>query len=283
MQQRQRARQRLQVQRPVEGGVAAAHYQHVMIAEIFHPPHGVVDRGALVLLDAGHRRPFRLEGAAAGGDHHDLAEERRAGIGTHAEAPVRLARQAFDHLPEVEGRLERRGLLQQLLDQPLAGDDRIAGMSLDRLLGIELGALPAGLVEDVDQRALDVEEAKLETANRPIGPAPTMITSVSTRPPASVRAIAFHFTSFSRTPGGECGGQLSAGRPDSKQDCCSLAGSLGQIRPALQLTLPLGTVTTRPSSSSRTRIWQDSREVGRTSKAKSSSPPPSARAGRRCP
>ena len=31
-----------------------------------------------------------------------------------------------------------------------------------------------------------------------------------------------------------------------------------------------GTVTTSPSSSSRTRIWQDSREVGRTSKAKSS-------------
>ena len=45
---------------------------------------------------------------------------------------------------------------------PCAGDLRDRRNVVDRLLGIKLGALAADLVEDVDEMALDVEQAELE-------------------------------------------------------------------------------------------------------------------------
>jgi hypothetical protein len=62
----------------------------------------------------------------------------------------------------MEGRVERLDLLHQSLGQPLAGDFRNSRNVVDRLLGVELGALAAGLVEDVDQVGLHVEQPKLE-------------------------------------------------------------------------------------------------------------------------
>ena len=66
------------------------------------------------------------------------------------------------HLVEVERRPERLDLRHQRFGQALAGDLRDAGNVVDRLLGIELGALAADLVEDVDEMRLDVEQAELE-------------------------------------------------------------------------------------------------------------------------
>ena len=54
--------------------------------------------------------------------------------------------------------------------QAVAGDVGDAGNVVDRLFRIELGALAADLVEDVDQMRLDVEQAELEhreQADRP--------------------------------------------------------------------------------------------------------------------
>ena len=70
--------------------------------------------------------------------------------------------EALDHLAEVEGRREGMDLLVQRVDQPLAGDDRIAGDVVDRLFWIELGALPADLRQDVDEMGLDVEQPEFE-------------------------------------------------------------------------------------------------------------------------
>ena len=80
---------RLQVERPVERGVAAADDHHVLVAEILHLAHGIEHRLALVGLDAVDRRALGLERAAAGGDHHDLGEEHLVGIGRQPEAAVR--------------------------------------------------------------------------------------------------------------------------------------------------------------------------------------------------
>ena len=74
------------------------------------------------------------------------------------------------HLAEMEGRAERLDLLHQRVGEPLAGDVGNAGNVVDRLLRIELGALAADLVEDVDQVRLHVEQAELEhreQADRP--------------------------------------------------------------------------------------------------------------------
>ena len=65
--------------------VAAADDQQFLVAELLHLAHGVEHRGAFIGLDARHRRPLRLERAAAGGDHHDLALEHLAGVGGDAE------------------------------------------------------------------------------------------------------------------------------------------------------------------------------------------------------
>ena len=75
--------------------------------------------------------------------------------------PSRLQR--GHHLVEVEGRAERLDLLHQIVDEPHARDDRKAGNVVDRLLRIELGALPADFRQDVDQMRLDVEQARART------------------------------------------------------------------------------------------------------------------------
>ena len=59
-------------------------------------------------------------------------------------------------------RAERLDLLHQRVDQSLRRNLRDRRNVVDRLLGIKLGALAADLVEDVDEVALDVEQAELE-------------------------------------------------------------------------------------------------------------------------
>ena len=62
----------------------------------------------------------------------------------------------------MELRIERLDLLQQPVDQLLAGDDGQAGNVVDRLFRIELGALAARPVQDVDQMAFEIQQPQLE-------------------------------------------------------------------------------------------------------------------------
>ena len=209
MNQRHALRQRLQVERPVEGRIAAADDKQVVAAVILHATHRIEDRGALIVLDARHRRPLRLERSAAGGDHHHLAEKGGAGVGGEPESPVRLAAERLDHLGEMEGRMEGMNLLHQLLDQVLAGDDRIAGDVVDRLLRIELGALAARPVENVDQGAADIEQAELEDgeqADRP-GADDDHVGLYDLGLATPVHARVIH---SARNPCSPCGGHITA-------------------------------------------------------------------------
>ena len=52
----------------------------------------------------------------------------------------------------------------------MAGDDRQGRNVVDRLFRIKLRALPAGAVQNVDDMALDVEQAKLENRKEPARP-----------------------------------------------------------------------------------------------------------------
>src|SRR5215831_17887460 len=59
-------------------------------------------------------------------------------------------------------RLEWLDLLHQRVGEPLARNHRQGRNVVDRLLWIELGALSADLVEDVDKVSPDVEQAEFE-------------------------------------------------------------------------------------------------------------------------
>ena len=79
---------RLQIECPVERGIAAADDDQVMAAEFLHAPHRIEDAAALKGLDAGDRRALRLERAAAGRYHHDLRLEHLVLVGGDAKAAV---------------------------------------------------------------------------------------------------------------------------------------------------------------------------------------------------
>ncbi len=72
-----------------------------------------------------------------------------AGIGGEPEAAI-ASFEALHPLIEMELGAERLDLIHQPVGQLLAGDHGQAGNVVDRLLGIELGALAAGAVENVD-------------------------------------------------------------------------------------------------------------------------------------
>src|SRR6185436_7420961 len=102
--------------------------------------------------------------------HHAFALENLAAVGGDAEAGIAGLFQRGHHLVEMKGRVERLDLLHQGIGQAVAGDVGDAGNVVDRLLGIELGALAADLVEDVDEMRLDVEQAELEHGEEPHRP-----------------------------------------------------------------------------------------------------------------
>ena len=58
--------------------------------------------------------------------------------------------------------VERLGLLQQPVDQFLGAADRQRRDVVDRLVGIQLGALAAGLRQGIDDVGVDSEKPELE-------------------------------------------------------------------------------------------------------------------------
>src|SRR5262249_46652090 len=147
---------------PVERRVAAADDQDSLVAELLHLADGVEHRFFLEGLDALDWRPLGLERAAAGGDHNAFRLECLAGVGAHAEEGIPDLFQRGHHLAKMEGGMKRLDLVHQLIGDALAGDNRDAGNVVDRLFRIELGALAADLVKNVDEVRLDVEQAELE-------------------------------------------------------------------------------------------------------------------------
>jgi len=73
-------------------------------------------------------------------------------------------------LIEAELGAEWLDLLHELVGQLLARDHSERGNVVDRLLGVKLGALPAGPVENIDQMRLDVDEAEFKHGEKPHRP-----------------------------------------------------------------------------------------------------------------
>ena len=91
--------------------------------------------------------------------------------------------------------MKRLDLFEQRFRQALAGDEGNAGNVVDRFFRIELGALAADLVEDVDHMRLHVQEAQFEDGKQ------------AARTRANNQHIGFdhfaHVSFFSVEPGGK--------------------------------------------------------------------------------
>ena len=124
--------------------------------------HADAIAGIFEMFNVRDRGALGLEAARARRDHHHMGDEFGAGIGLEFPAAIGLLFQCRDHFAEMELRVERLDLLQQLVHQLLAGDDGQAGNVIDRLFRIKLGALAAGPVQDIDQMAFQIEQPQFE-------------------------------------------------------------------------------------------------------------------------
>ena len=86
----------------------------------------------------------------------------RAFIGRQQPAAIFTLFQRLGHLPIMKDRLERRDLFHQPVGQFLSGTNRQRRNVIDRLFRIQLGALAAGLVQNIDKVTAQVQKSQLE-------------------------------------------------------------------------------------------------------------------------
>ena len=156
-------------ERPVERAVAATGDEDVAAVEVLGAPHAVEQRAALVPLRVRHQEAARLERAEASRDDDAAGVESRAGGRLDVEAARGLALDGRDLLAEVEPGVEGPDLLEQAVDQLLRTAHGQRRDVVDRLVGIELRALSAGVRERIDDLALHAEQAELENGEETHG------------------------------------------------------------------------------------------------------------------
>src|SRR5207249_11676128 len=111
-----------------------------------------------------------LERSASCCNDHNLGAEDQSAVGLELEQAVLTFLKRGYHLIEVELRMKRLDLIEQPVGQFATGDHRHARNVVDRLLWIELGALAARAVENVDHVTFDIEKAELENRKQPAWP-----------------------------------------------------------------------------------------------------------------
>ena len=103
------------------------------------------------------------------GDHHRARIEAGAARGADLEAPVRGAREIRHLLAEVKLRLEGLDLLHQSVDELLRAAHRQRRDVVDRLVRIQLRALPARMLQRIDDVRADAEQPQLEHLEQAAG------------------------------------------------------------------------------------------------------------------
>jgi len=98
----------------------------------------------------------------AGSDENGLGDEAGAGRRFHVEAAVFAALHERHFLAQVEGRLERRDLLEQVVGQFLAGAHRHGRNVVNRLVRVQFHALATHRRQGIDDVGLDFKETQFE-------------------------------------------------------------------------------------------------------------------------
>ena len=86
----------------------------------------------------------------------------RCFIGRQQPAAIFTLFQRLGHLPIMKDRLERRDLFHQPVGQFLSGTNRQRRNVIDRLFRIQLSALAAGLVQNIDKVTAQVQKSQFE-------------------------------------------------------------------------------------------------------------------------
>ena len=110
-----------------------------------------------------------LERPESARDDHGPRVEARVARGDEQERVIRQHLQLGHFFAHVELRVEGLRLLQQAVDQLLGAADRQRRNVVDRLLRIQLTALPARMLERVDDVRVDAEQAQLEDLEQATG------------------------------------------------------------------------------------------------------------------
>ena len=150
------------VQRPVQSRVTTAYNDQIFSGKVGRILDTVEKLRAFKLLQSIDLEGAGLEGAHASGDENGLGQELRALAGFHIEAAVCLL---FDHghfLAHVVGGAEGLGLLEQGIGQFLAGAHRNGRNVVDRLVGIQLNGLAAGVGQRIDDVGFYLQQAQFE-------------------------------------------------------------------------------------------------------------------------
>ena len=158
-----------EVDDPVERRIAAAENGELLAVVLRGVAHAVVNGPAFEYFRARHAEPARLERADATGDDHGARVEARAEDGLDVESAVLAPVQRGDFLAQVQRRIERHDLLQQPIDEFLGAADGQRRNVVDRLVGIQLGALAARRAERIDDMAAHAQQAELEHLEQPAG------------------------------------------------------------------------------------------------------------------
>jgi hypothetical protein len=148
--QRDRRRDALEVERPVDGRVAATDDEHVLVAHRLELADEVDEAPSLERVRVGQRP--RRERADPAGDDHGLGVDLGALVGADHEGAVVLLGQRLGPVAQQVVRRVRRGLFDAPLDQVLALDGREPRHVEDQLLGVQRCDLPARLRQRVHDR-----------------------------------------------------------------------------------------------------------------------------------
>ena len=151
-----------EVERPVQGRVAAAEDDDVLPFKEGGILAGVVQLRAFELFDALHLERTGLEGADACGDDHDLGVKARARTRFHVETAVLLLFHARHFLTEVEDRVEGMDLFEEVFRELVGRVDGNGGNVVDGLGRIEFHALTADAAQRIDDVRLDFQKTEFE-------------------------------------------------------------------------------------------------------------------------
>src|SRR3990167_6178852 len=157
------------LQHGIDGGILAAHHQHLPAGQQRGLGQAVEELSAEVALNPIHLQQARLEGTHTTGDEHAAGDEGLTGTGVQLETTIIARRQGRHLLAEVKTWGEGYDLPQQPIDQFTPGAHLHRGDVVDRLVGVQLYALTAGhrqRIHHLGVDALHAEPEDLEQAHR---------------------------------------------------------------------------------------------------------------------
>ncbi len=159
----------LEVDRPIEGGVAAAHQQHPLVGERLGVEHAIEHPAPVPAVHVFERQLARGERADAAGNQ-DRVRRILVLVGNQYESRtpvVRFPTQPDHLLGQVNGCVKLDRLLGHAADQVFREHLGEAGDVEDVLFRVERGELAADLVEVVDKAARRPAHAGVECPEQP--------------------------------------------------------------------------------------------------------------------